>query len=120
MSLPAVVNNELIVRSLKGKCYIRLRDGLGMSFAGETLGEHLSCADCVSQCSSHKDSTGITGKSFGIEIKMHDSGVSLWYSCPSCGVSVTEDTSLIDLSTTMKSIESDPACCRCRKVQANL
>ena len=37
MSLPAVVNNELIVRSLKGKCYIRLRDGLGMSFAGETL-----------------------------------------------------------------------------------
>jgi|JI10StandDraft_1071094.scaffolds.fasta_scaffold164417_4 hypothetical protein len=120
MSYPAILNNELIVRSLKGECYLRLRDGLGVSFAGEVLREHLSCGDCLSQCSSHKDSTGITGKSFGIEIKMHDSGVSLWYSCPSCGVSVTEDTSLIDLSTTMKSIESDPACCRCRKVQANL
>lgn len=120
MSYPAVLNNGLIVRSLKGACYLRLRDGLGVSFAGEVLQEHLSCDDCLSQCSGHKDSTGISGKSFDIEIRMHDRGARFGYKCPSCGVSVTEDTSLIELSNTMKSVENDPACYHCRKGRANL
>jgi len=120
MSYPAVLNSMLIARSLKGECYLRLRDGVAMSFAGEVLREHLSCGDCFSQCSRHKSSTGISGKNFDIEIRMHDSGACLCYKCPSCGVSVTEDTSLIELSNTLKSVESDPACCHCRKVQANL
>lgn len=120
MSYPAILNNDLIVRSLKGACYLRLRDGLGVSFAGEVLREHLSCDDCLSQCSGHKASTGISGKSFDFEIRMHDSGACLCFKCPSCGVSVTEDTSLIELSNTMKSIENDPSCCRCRKAQAAL
>lgn len=118
MSYPAVLNNGLIIRSLKGECYLRLRDGLAMSFAGEVLREPLSCEDCLSQCSRHKGSTGISGKSFDIEIRMQHEGMYLCYKCPSCGVSVTEDTSLIALSNTIKSIENDPACCRCRKAQA--
>lgn len=107
----AVVLNREIARRLNGQCQIDIRTGAGLSLLGDRQAD-FSCAGCLSPCETHTESMVAVGEGFSLVVA--GSETKLKWPCPSCGVEVSEDTSVLLAHDTASKVQADPLCHRCR------
>ena len=114
MSYPASLLQQQIRRRLAGECRLNLRGQSAVTYAGERLTQHTSCADCRESCETHS-ATGLVPGALNIEIDARCSDPLLRWTCPGCGHPVSESTSLLTAQRDAVGIAADPLCFSCRK-----
>lgn len=84
-----------------------------MSFGGDRLADHNSCADCQESCGS-VNATGLLFNDLNFELDARKGEACLRWACPGCGKGVTEPTSLLSATDAAREIAADPLCHTCR------
>lgn len=108
---------QLMARAMSkrrnGECRVDIRTGDMFSVDGTTP---KSCADCPSLCEQGKQATGLAGSTLQFKTEIvGESRVNMTWACPGCGVMVNEESPLLAIEKTAKTIEADPLCHRCRR-----
>jgi hypothetical protein len=73
--------------------------------------KHADCSTCHAVCGKSND-MGLADAGFRIARTLE--GLALNWACPSCGVEVTEATTLFSASADARKIAADALCGRCR------
>lgn len=116
MSYPATQLRQEIGRRLGGRCRVDLLGGKALTFGGDRLGDHTSCADCSEDC-GRINATGVHQGVLTIEVDGRGDETRLRWACPSCGHPVIEATTPLEAASDARMIEGDPLCHACRKAQ---
>jgi hypothetical protein len=80
---------------------------------GWPIGQTEACQRCQG-CDNKGGELGLTGFE-EISLKRSHGDVLLFWSCPSCGCEVTEETSALQAIQAAKLVDADRLCYRCRR-----
>jgi len=92
-------------------CSVRLRSGHEFDRSGQSHAKGGACANCFG-CESRSGEMGMADAGFSLERK--HGVLRLSWACPGCGITVTEDTSLMSSAADAKVVAADPLCHHCR------
>lgn len=95
-------------------CSVSLLGGREFDQLGRSHTEGGACADCFG-CESLSGEMGVADAGFALERKHGQ--IQLSWSCPGCGKTITEATSLLSASADAKMIAVDALCHRCRAIK---